>query len=131
MIGPGLAGVWGREAATAEGFGRYSDALKRAGLVWNEPHPDAWLKNPAEVVPGTSMGFAGAADAPARVGLHACLKAASSGRVSAPGSENDGGSARPVAGHPVVGGNGMCGDRASVVFSQPQAIASLVRRQCP
>lgn len=118
MIGPGLAGVWGREAATAEAFGRYSDALKRAGLVWNEPHPDVWLKNPAEVVPGTSMGFAGAADAPARVGLHACLKAASSGRVSAPGSEND-------------GGNGMCGDRASVVFSQPQAIASLVRRQCP
>ena len=34
--GPSLASVLGREAGTAEGFDRYSDALRSADLVWRE-----------------------------------------------------------------------------------------------
>jgi cytochrome c len=34
--GPSLAGVLGRKAGTAEGFHRYSDALRSADLVWRE-----------------------------------------------------------------------------------------------
>jgi cytochrome c len=37
----------------------------------------------------------------------------------------------PAAGKPVLVGNGMQGDRASVVFSRPEEISAFVRRQCP
>jgi len=84
MTGPSLAGVWGRKAGTAEGFARYSDALKRSGLVWDERTLDAWLKNPAALVPGNAMGFPGIAEARTRADLVAYLDAVSSGRVAAP-----------------------------------------------
>ena len=82
--GPSLAGVWGREAGTAEGFAHYSEALKRSGLAWDEPHLDAWLKDPAALVPGNAMDFPGIADARTRADLIAYLEAVSTGRVSAP-----------------------------------------------
>jgi cytochrome c len=41
MTGPSLADVWDRKAGTAAGFARYSDALKRSGLVWDARHLDA------------------------------------------------------------------------------------------
>ena len=84
MTGPSLAGVWGRKAGTADGFLRYSEALKRSGLVLDERQLDAWLKNPAALVPGNEMGFPGIADARTRGDLLAYLEAVSSGRVSAP-----------------------------------------------
>jgi cytochrome c len=84
MTGPSLADVWDRKAGTAAGFARYSDALKRSGLVWDARHLDAWLKNPAAVVPGNDMDFPGIADARTRTDLLAYLRAVSSGRVSAP-----------------------------------------------
>ncbi len=84
MTGPSLAGVWGRKAGTAKGFGRYSEALKHSGLVWHEGQLDAWLKNPAALVPGNAMSFPGIADARTRADLLAYLKAVSSGRVSVP-----------------------------------------------
>ncbi|ADG20921.1 cytochrome c class I (plasmid) [Paraburkholderia atlantica] len=84
MTGPSLAGVWGRKAGTAAGFARYSDALKRSGLVFDERHLDEWLTNPAAVVPGNAMDFPGIADARTRADLLAYLKAVSTGRVSPP-----------------------------------------------
>ncbi len=84
MTGPSLADVWGRKAGTAAGFARYSDALKRSGLVWDDRNLDAWLKNPAAVVPGNAMEFPGIADARTRADLLAYIKAVSSGRASAP-----------------------------------------------
>lgn len=84
MTSPSLAGVWGRKAGMADGFARYSEALKQSGLVWDEQHLDAWLKNPAALVPGTTMTFPGIADARTRADLLAYLKAVSSGRVSVP-----------------------------------------------
>src|SRR5262245_29865440 len=44
--GPSLAGVLGRKAGTAEGFHRYSAALKGADVVWNETTLDAWIADP-------------------------------------------------------------------------------------
>lgn len=84
MTGPSLAGVLGRKAGTADGFARYSDALKRSGLVWDKRNLDTWLKNPAALVPGNAMGFPGIADARTRADVVAYLEAVSSGRVSAP-----------------------------------------------
>lgn len=84
MTGPSLAGVWGRKAGTADGFTRYSDALKHSNLVWDKPNLDAWLKNPAALVPGNAMGFPGIADARTRVDLVAYLEAVSAARVTAP-----------------------------------------------
>ena len=77
MTGPSLAGVWQRRAGTAEGFARYSEALKRTGAVWNEATLDAWLRNPAAFAPGNLMNVAGIADAGARNDLIAYLKAIS------------------------------------------------------
>ena len=84
MTGPSLAGVWGRRAGSAADFSRYSDALKRSELVWNAQTLDAWLRNPAAVVPGNTMLFDGISQAGTRADLLAYLQAVSEGRVSPP-----------------------------------------------
>jgi cytochrome c len=84
MTGPSLAGVWGRKAGAAPGYGRYSEALARADLVWTEQNLDAWLRNPAALVPGNTMVFEGIGDASARSDLLAYLRAVSEGSVAAP-----------------------------------------------
>ena len=75
MTGPSLAHVWNRKAASANDFLRYSDALKRSGVTWNEAALDAWLSGPEQFVPGNGMTFAGVRDAQARQDLIAYLKA--------------------------------------------------------
>lgn len=84
LTGPSLAGVVGRKAGTAPMFGRYSDALRKSGLTWDEAHLDAWLKNPAALVPGNAMGFPGIDDPAARADLIAYLEAVSAGRAKPP-----------------------------------------------
>ncbi len=81
MTGPSLATVWGRRAASAMGFARYSEALKHSKLVWDAKTLDAWLANPAAVVPGTTMSFRGIDEAGARADLLAYLQAVSDGRL--------------------------------------------------
>jgi cytochrome c len=85
MTGPSLHGVWERKAGTAPGFIRYSDALKRSGVVWNEGTLDSWLKNPAQFIPGNEMRFAGVPGERARNDLIAYLKLASEGKSPAAG----------------------------------------------
>lgn len=63
-IGPSLAGVAGRKAASVPGFA-YSPALTAAGLTWDRPTLDRWLTAPMQAVPGTRMIYAGMSD-PAR-----------------------------------------------------------------
>lgn len=84
MTGPSLAGVLGRKAGSAEGFGRYSEALRRSGVVWDAPNLDAWLRSPTALVPGNTMVFDGIADPRARADLLAYLLAVSEGRAAAP-----------------------------------------------
>jgi len=40
-VGPGLAGIVGKKAGTAD-F-KYSDALKKGGWVWDEAHLRKWV----------------------------------------------------------------------------------------
>ena len=84
MTGPSLAGVWQREAGTAKGFHRYSEALKRTGVVWNEATLDAWLHDPATFAPGNYMTFPGIPDAAARRDLIAYLEAISKADAGSP-----------------------------------------------
>jgi cytochrome c len=54
--GPPLRGVFGRAAATNPHF-PYSDALKRAHVVWDEATLDRWLTDPEAVVADNDMAF--------------------------------------------------------------------------
>jgi len=74
LTGPSLAHVWNRKAGASD-FQRYSHALKRANLVWNEATLDKWLANPASLVPGTSMTFAGLKKEKDRLDVVAYLQA--------------------------------------------------------
>lgn len=73
MIGPSLAGVYGRKAGTEAGFA-YSEPLKNSGITWNDAALDIWLTSPAKDVPGTRMIFAGYADPAQRKQVIAYLK---------------------------------------------------------
>ncbi len=53
-MGPPLAGVVGRKAASAPGFA-YSSALKASGITWTPDKLDAFIKAPGKTVPGTKM----------------------------------------------------------------------------
>lgn len=60
-VGPSLAAIAGRKAATLPGF-NYSPALKSSGLTWDAASLDRWLTSPQRTVPGTKMPFAGIPD---------------------------------------------------------------------
>lgn len=53
-IGPHLADLADRTAGTVEGA-RYSNALQSSGTVWTAEALDAFLANPRQAVPGTTM----------------------------------------------------------------------------
>ena len=55
--GPKHAGVFGRTAGTVPDY-RYSPALQRSGIVWNDETLDKWLADPPALVPGTKMFYA-------------------------------------------------------------------------
>jgi cytochrome c len=57
-IGPNLFGVVGRKAGTLAGYS-YSSAMKASGITWNEDILTKYLQDPANLVPGTRMTFAG------------------------------------------------------------------------
>src|SRR5947209_7811628 len=83
MTGPSLAKIWQRRAGTVEGFQRYSDAMKKANLVWTEQTLDKWLAKPEALIPGTSMSFPGLRESKARQDVIAYLKAVSEGKAPA------------------------------------------------
>lgn len=73
IIGPSLAGVYGRKAGALPGF-QYSDAMKSSGLTWNRATLDRYLTDPKSVVPGTTMSFAGYPEADKRKAVIDYLK---------------------------------------------------------
>jgi cytochrome c len=83
LTGPSLAHIYGRNAATAEGFRRYSQALQKSGAVWNEATLDKWLANPEALVPGTTMTFPGIKDSGQRADVIAYLRAAAQDKAPA------------------------------------------------
>lgn len=62
LTGPSLSGLIGRAAGTAEGFVRYSPALRDADFDWEQDTLDAFVKDPQVMFPGTYMAFPGIPD---------------------------------------------------------------------
>ena len=59
--GPQLNGIVGRKAGATTGY-KYSEAMKKSGIVWTEQKLAAYIRAPHDVVPGTSMRFWGIDD---------------------------------------------------------------------
>jgi cytochrome c len=60
-LGPSLKGVVGRKSAALEDF-RYSNAMKRANLVWDEANLRAYIVDPQAKVKGNRMPYGGLTD---------------------------------------------------------------------
>lgn len=61
VFGPQLNGILGRRAGSAAGY-KYSEAMRKSGIVWSEPALAAFLRAPGDVVPDTKMRFWGIRD---------------------------------------------------------------------
>jgi cytochrome c len=62
-FGPQLNGIFGRAAgSTVDYQARYSDAMKKSGIVWSEQSLTKFINSPSKVVPGTNMSFWGVSD---------------------------------------------------------------------
>ena len=57
-IGPSLFGIYGRKAASGDGFA-YSDALKAANITWDDANLTKWLTDSKAFIPGAKMAFPG------------------------------------------------------------------------
>ena len=71
--GPKHCGLFGRRAGSVAGFA-YSPAMARSTIIWTDKTLDRFLANPARMVPGTAMGYAGIADSRERADLIAWLR---------------------------------------------------------
>jgi nitrite reductase (NO-forming) len=58
ILGPSLAGIVGRKSGAEPDF-TYSPAMKQAALTWDALTLDAYLAEPAKIVPGNRMPFPG------------------------------------------------------------------------
>ena len=57
-VGPSLHGVLGNKAGQVKGF-KYSKAMKKADITWDDASLDAYLTKPRKFLKGTKMSFAG------------------------------------------------------------------------
>ncbi|MBV8536066.1 MAG: c-type cytochrome [Alphaproteobacteria bacterium] len=57
-LGPDLTGVVGRKAGSLDNF-RYSNAMQRSNITWDEAHLRAYVANPQAAVKGNRMPFSG------------------------------------------------------------------------
>ncbi len=88
-VGPHLNSVFGRKAASIEGF-KYSKAMSVAGsggLVWNDETLAAFLTKPRKMMKGTKMAFSGLKKEKDRANLLAFLKSFSPDAASAAAPE--------------------------------------------
>ncbi len=75
-IGPSLYGVFGRKAGTVNGFKRFSKAMKKSGVVWDEKTIDEFLSKPRSFIKRNRMPFPGIKKKSQRDNLIAYLKQA-------------------------------------------------------
>ena len=57
-LGPSLKGVYGRKSGALEDF-RYSNAMTRANLTWDDANLRAYIKDPQGKIKGNRMPFGG------------------------------------------------------------------------
>lgn len=67
-VGPGLYAIIDSPSGQVAGF-QYSSALKSVNLTWSKAQLDAYLSNPASVIPGNKMPFKGMSNADERADL--------------------------------------------------------------
>ena len=72
--GPHLVNIMGRAAGSADGYKKYSNAMKSSSIVWNEETLDGYLEKPKAYVVGTRMVFAGLRKEEDRANVIAYLK---------------------------------------------------------
>jgi cytochrome c len=60
-LGPSLKGVYGRKSGALEDY-RYSPAMMRANLVWDEHNLKSYIADPQGRVKGNRMPFGGVTD---------------------------------------------------------------------
>ena len=72
--GPHLVNIIGRTAGTAEGYKKYSKAMKNSGIVWDDETLDSYLEKPKKYLKGTRMAFAGLKKEKDRANVIAYLK---------------------------------------------------------
>jgi cytochrome c len=80
---PNLWGIVGRPRAS-EGDVDYSEVMRAAGGTWTFEDLNAFLAHPTLTFPGTTMDFAGVADAAERANLIAYLRTLSEAQVPLP-----------------------------------------------
>lgn len=73
-LGPSLKGIFGRKSAALEDF-RYSNAMRRANLVWDDANLRAYIQDPQAKVKGNRMPYGGVTDAKDVDDIIAYLKA--------------------------------------------------------
>ena len=61
-IGPKLGGIIGRTAGAIADFDGYSDAMRKSGIIWSKETLNAYLTDPASVVPENAMASFGRID---------------------------------------------------------------------
>jgi len=71
-IGPSLAGIYGKPAASTAGY-QFSSALMGAHLTWDAATLETFLTAPQTLVAGTKMPYAGLPDAGQRADVIAYL----------------------------------------------------------
>jgi cytochrome c len=54
--GPRLRGVFGRKAGSISSF-KYSEAVKKSGITWDEQSLDMWLTDPDKFIADNDMDF--------------------------------------------------------------------------
>ncbi len=74
-VGPNLHGLFGRKSGSKAEF-NYSNAMKAAGIMWNEDTLTKFLADPSALVPDNNMSFIGLQDAQVRADIIAYLKEA-------------------------------------------------------
>jgi cytochrome c len=57
-VGPSLRGVYGRQAGTLPDY-KYSPAMKRSKLVWDDKNLHEYIANPQKKVKANNMSFKG------------------------------------------------------------------------
>ena len=72
--GPHLVNVIGRTAGSAEGYKKYSKAMKNSGIVWDDETLNGYLEKPKKYLKGTRMAFAGLKKEADRANVIAYLK---------------------------------------------------------
>jgi cytochrome c len=74
-IGPSLHGLFGATSGMVPKY-KYSSAMKKAKIVWNDETLDQFLAKPKKMIKGTKMSFSGLKKKKQRDDLIAYLKEA-------------------------------------------------------